>query len=255
MNVALDLGGMAERVAFLSFVTMLAVAVASMGAYALLGRRRDSDVDGKGGQFLGGAGEFPLHWFMWAISPIVALSRSFGLTPDFYNYVGLVLGIAGGVLVGVGRLELACWAIVLGGVADVLDGRIARLTHTTSTFGDFIDSTFDRFVEAATFLGFVWYLRDTRWGPLLAAAALGGSLIVSYARARGEVHGVDCKGGLMQRAERMVLSALVCFVGPPIAAWFGFSTATLMEWVLAAIAVGTFGTATYRTIWIAQRLR
>jgi len=252
---ALPEPGLAERIAFLSFITMLAVAVLSMGAYAWLGRKRDADVAGKGGQFMGGAGDFPLHWFMWAITPLVSLSGALGLTPDFYNYLGLLLGVAGGVLVAVGRLELACWAIVLGGIADVLDGRIARLTGTASTFGDFIDSTFDRFVEAATFLGFVWYLRDTRWGPLLAGAALAGSLIVSYARARGEVHGVDCKGGLMQRAERMLLIALVCFVGPPLSATLGLAPGTLIEWVLALIAAGTFGTAVYRTVWIAVRLR
>ncbi|MBI1796228.1 MAG: CDP-alcohol phosphatidyltransferase family protein [Candidatus Eisenbacteria bacterium] len=244
-----------ERIAFLSFLTMIAVAVVSMGAYAWLGRKRDADVAGKGGQFLGGAGDFPLHWFMWAITPAVTISRALGLTPDFYNYVGLAFGIAGGWLVAIGRLELAGWAIVLGGVADVLDGRIARLTQTASNFGDFIDSTFDRFVEAATFLGFAWYLRDTRWGPLLSGAALSGSLIVSYARARGEVHGVNCTGGLMQRAERMALTALVCFLGPPISSALGLAHGTLIEWVLGLIAAGTWYTAIYRTAWIAARLR
>ena len=244
-----------EQVAFFSFIAAVAAAFVSMGAYAWLGARRDADVSGKSGQFLGGAGEFPLHWFMWAISPVERTSLAAGLTPDFYNYVGLVLGLMGGVLIAAGRLELAGWAIVLCGIADVLDGRIARLTNVASSFGDFIDSTFDRFVEAAAFLGFAWYLRDTRWGPLLAGAAIAGSLLVSYARARGEVHGVVCTGGFMQRAERMVLTALVCFLGPPVSAALHLPHGLLAQWTLALITVGTFATAVYRTAWIAARLR
>jgi CDP-diacylglycerol--glycerol-3-phosphate 3-phosphatidyltransferase len=246
---------MVDRLAFVSFVAMMAVAILSMGAYAWLGRRRDVDVVSKGGQFMAGVGDFPLHWFMWVMTPAVTISRTLGLTPDIYNYVGLVIGIAGGVLIGVGRLELAGWAIVIGGIADVLDGRIARLTETTSTFGDFVDSTFDRFVEAATFIGFMWYLRGTTWGPVISGTAMAGSLIVSYARARGEVHGVNCTGGLMQRAERMLLIALVCFLGPTIAHAAGFGAEAIVLWVLGLIAVTTWLTAVYRTVWIAARLR
>jgi CDP-diacylglycerol--glycerol-3-phosphate 3-phosphatidyltransferase len=246
---------MAERVAFESFVVMLAAAFLSMGVYALVGRKRDADVVGKGGQFLVGVGEFPMHWLMWAISPLVGISQSLGLTADFYSYIGLVVGLASGFLIAIGRLELGGWAIVLSGIADALDGRMARLTGTASNHGDFIDSTFDRFVEASTFLGFAFYLRATPWGSLLAGTALAGALIVSYARARGEVAGVVCTGGLMQRGERVVLTAVVCFIDPPLSNAFGIAHGTIAQWVLALIAVTTFLTATYRTVWIASRLR
>jgi len=246
---------MPEQYAFNVFVAVLAVALLSMAAYALSGRRRDVDVVGKGGQFMVGIGEFPMHWFMWVISPLVRLSQSLGLTADFYSYVGLVFGMASGPLIAMGWLELGGWAIVLSGIADALDGRIARLTKTASNYGDFIDSTFDRFVEASTFLGFAFYLRATPWGSLLAGSALAGALIVSYARARGEVVGVVCTGGLMQRGERVVLTALTCFLDPPISSALHLTPGTPTQWVLALIAVTTFLTATYRTIWIALRLR
>jgi phosphatidylglycerophosphate synthase len=245
----------AERVAFLCFVAALAAALLSMVAYAWLGRRRDVDVVGKGGQFLVGIGDFPMHWLMWAISPLVALSRATGLGADFYSYLALVLGLLSGPLIAVGRLELGGWAIVLSGIGDALDGRIARLTNTTSDYGDFIDSTFDRFVEASTFLGFAFYLRATAWGALLSGAALAGALIVSYARARGEVLGVVCTGGLMQRGERAVLTALVCFIDPPLTSAARLAPGTIVMWAMVLIAVTTFGTATYRTIWIGSRLR
>src|SRR5438876_9629943 len=144
----------AEHIAFLCFVAALAAAVMSAGAYAWLGRKRDLDVVGKGGHFFGGLGDFPMHWFMWVMSPLAALSQRGGLTADFYSYVGLVFGLASGFFIAIGRLELGGWAIVLSGIADALDGRIARMTGTASGYGDFIDSTFDRFVEASTFLGF-----------------------------------------------------------------------------------------------------
>jgi CDP-diacylglycerol--glycerol-3-phosphate 3-phosphatidyltransferase len=246
---------MPEHYALLGFAVVLVVALLSMAAYALTGRRRDVDVVGKGGQFMVGLGEFPMHWLMWAISPLVRLSLSLGLTANFYSYLSLAIGLGSGVLIARGWLALGGWAIVLSGIADALDGRMARQTQTASGFGDFIDSTFDRFVEASTFLGFAFYLRATTWGSLLAGSALAGALIVSYARARGEVVGVTCTGGLMQRGERVVLTALTCFLDRPLSSAFHLTPGTPTQWVLAVIAVTTFLTATYRTIWIASRLR
>ena len=240
---------------FAAFLGVVATCVLSMGVYARRGRKRDADQEGKGGQFLLGGGAFLLHWFMWAIDPLVKLSLRLGLTPDFYNFAGLALGLGSGVLIALGRLELGGWAIALCGVADILDGRIARLTGVASDYGEFIDSTFDRFVEVAAFLGFAFYFRASASGPFLASAALAGSLLVSYARARGEVLGVVCTGGLMQRGERLVLTCIVCLVDPAVTAWLRRPAGTLALWMLGLIALTTFATAVYRTIWIASRLR
>lgn len=237
------------------FLAVLAALIASMGVYALSGRHRDADQQSKGGQFMGGFGDFLLHWFMWVIAPLTSLSLRLGLTPDFYNYVGLLLGLASGVLIGLGQLELGGWAIALCGVADILDGRIARLTGVASAYGDFIDSTFDRYVEMAAFLGFLVFLRQDPWGPFVAAAALGGSQVVSYARARGEVLGVLCTGGLMQRGERLVLTCLACLADRGVGLALGWPQGRLVLGVLGLIAVTTAFTAAQRTVWIAGRLR
>ena len=157
--------GFRMTAAFAAFLGVVATCVLSMGIYALHGRKRDADQEGKGGQLFLGMGDFLLHWFMWAIDPWVKLSLRLGLTPDFYNFAGLALGLGSGVLIALGRLELAGWAIAFCGVADILDGRIARLTNVASDYGEFIDSTFDRFVEVAAFLGFAIYFRGRVSGP------------------------------------------------------------------------------------------
>ena len=237
------------------FVAVLGALFASMAVYARQGPRLDADQRGKGGQLFLGLGDFLLDWFMWLIAPVTDVSLRRGFTPDLYNYLGLGLGLSGGAFIACGWLELGGWAIALCGVADILDGRIARTTGVASSFGDFVDSTFDRFVEVAVFLGFAIYLRHHRTGSFLACAAMGGSLLVSYTRARGEVLSVLCTGGLMQRGERLVLTCLVCLGDPGITAWLGWPPGTLVLWMLGLIAVTTAYTAVHRTVWIAARLR
>lgn len=241
--------------ALLVFPTVLGSAFASMAVYAVQGPRHDADQKKKKGQLFLGAGDFLLHWFMWAVDPITRLSLRLKLSPDFYNYVGLVLGLASGVFIAEGRLEAGGWAIALCGVADILDGRIARLTGVASDFGDFIDSSFDRYVEIAAFLGFLVLLGDHPWGPFLAASAMAGSLAVSYTRARGEALGVLCTGGLMQRGERLVLTCLACLSDGGLTRMFGWPRYTVILWTLGTIGVATLITTIHRTVWIALRLK
>ena len=237
------------------FAGVLAMALTSMAAYALGGRRADSDASRKGSTFLLGLGDFLVHWFMWVLGPAERLFLRWGWGPDVFNFLGLGFGALSGLLIGSGHLELGGWAIAFGGIADIFDGRIARARSLSSPYGTFIDSTLDRFVEVFAFLGFVYYLRAHPFGPLAAAAAITGSLLVSYTRARGESVGVLCKEGLMQRAERLVLTLLACMVDPSLTARMGWAPGTVVFWVLVVIAAGTFVTAAHRTVWISQRLR
>jgi phosphatidylglycerophosphate synthase len=230
-------------------------ALVSMAVYAALGAGRDRDAAAKGSQLALGIGDFLVHWFMWVLSPIERLLVRVGASPDDLNLAGLVCGAVSGVAIGAGWLAAGGWAIILGGACDILDGRVARARKLTSPYGAFIDSTLDRFVEVFAFLGFIYYLRPVAFAPLWTAAALAGSLLVSYTRARGESQGVLCKGGLMQRAERLVLMIVVCLVEEPLTALLGQSRGVVASWVMIVIALGTFGTAVYRTLWIGRRLR
>jgi phosphatidylglycerophosphate synthase len=236
--------------------TVLGAALLSMPAFALRHRgRRDPDAERKGSTFLLGIGDFLVHWFMWAIGPLERGLLRVGAGPDHMNAAGLAFGLASGVLIGLGRLEAGGAAIALAGVCDVLDGRLARRRSVASPYGKFIDSTLDRFVETFAFLGFAAYFADRPWGPPVVAAGLGGSLLVSYAQARGETVGVSGSGGLMQRAERLVLQILGCLLDPQACRWLGQPEGTVLFWVLVATAVGAFATAVHRTVWIARRLR
>lgn len=246
---------MSLPVGLLVFAAAVALALLSMPVYALLGARRDADAAQKGSQLFLGAGDFVVHWFLWAIGPAERIALRLGLSPGFFNFAGLGFGLLSGVAIGLGNLDLGGWAIALGGVADILDGRIARVRGLASRYGAFIDSTLDRFVEVFAFLGFGVYLARFESGPLLAMAAITGSLLVSYTRARGESVGVLCKGGLMQRAERLVLTCLACLADAALSPALRLPEGSLVLGVVGLIALGTFATAVHRTLWIARRLR
>jgi CDP-diacylglycerol--glycerol-3-phosphate 3-phosphatidyltransferase len=178
-----------------------------------------------------------------------------GLTADFYNFAGLALGGLAGLAVALGQLEIGGWALVLSGVADILDGRIARATGATSRYGAFIDSLLDRFIELFFFVGFAFLARHSPNGAVAATLALGASILVSYARAMGESLGVECTGGLMQRGERLALLSLGCLADRSLSAALGQTTGAVLTGVAYFIGATSLATAVHRTVWIARRLR
>jgi CDP-diacylglycerol--glycerol-3-phosphate 3-phosphatidyltransferase len=239
-----------------AFAAVVLAALVSMVVFLVAHRaRRDADASRKGSRFLLGAGDFLVHWFMWAITPGERALAAAGVTADHANALGLGFGLLSGIAIGLGWLELGGWAIALAGVCDILDGRLARAQGVASPYGKFIDSTLDRFVETFAFLGFAVYFAARPGGPLVVAAGLGGSLLVSYAQARGETVNVSGSGGLMQRAERLVLTLLGCLLDPTLSRALGQPEGTVLFWVLAVVAAGALGTAVHRTVFIARRLR
>ena len=193
-------------------------------------------------------------WFYWFIRPIEAVSLALRMSPTAYNLLGVAFGVLAGVCFATGRVNLGGWCVLLGGAADVLDGRIARARGMANQRGAFLDSTLDRFAEVGALVGLVVMFRESSTHIAIAATALGGSLLVSYARARGESLGVVCKVGVMQRAERLLLVGFGGILDPAVAEWRGWAEGTLLIWLLGLMAVGTVGTAVYRTVWIANRL-
>tara|TARA_R110002096_G_scaffold86792_1_gene199505 strand:- start:17444 stop:18742 length:1299 start_codon:yes stop_codon:yes gene_type:complete len=161
------------------------------------------------------------------INPIVRLLIKIGLTPNMVTLIGLILNITvtavlifGAEKSNRGDLSYIGWAgalILFAGLFDMLDGQVARLGNKSSTFGALFDSVLDRYSEMILFFGICYYLVAHHYflSSVFAFLALIGSMMVSYIRARAEGLGVECKGGLMQRPERIVLisiSAIACGV-------------------------------------------
>lgn len=231
-------------------------AVVSMGVFGVsrAGAARSSELPRDRRRFV--LGPFFPEWFHWALGPALRASLAFGATPLFFNLLGIGLAILAGSCVALGWIGLGGWLILIGGICDSLDGRVARARRMAAPYGAFLDSVLDRFAEVAVFVGIAVVLSFEPVAAPLSIAALGGSLTVSYARARGESLGVVCARGIMQRAERLLLLGLSAILDSSISGWIGReSPGGLLLPALALIAVGTLGTAVYRTLWIVRRLR
>jgi CDP-diacylglycerol--glycerol-3-phosphate 3-phosphatidyltransferase len=199
-------------------------------------------------------GPWVREWFYWAIRPLEAPIRAWNVAPEVFNALGIVLSLGAMAAYAAGRPAAGGWLLLGSGLADVLDGVAARSRGVTSRYGAFLDSTLDRFAEAFVFLGIAMWLAEPV--PVaLVMAAFSGSMMVSYTRARGEGLGVECKVGILQRAERMLLLGLGSILDPAVSAAAGREPAFLLLPVIAVIAAGSLGTAVYRTFWIVRRLR
>lgn len=161
------------------------------------------------------------------IDPFVKLLIKLGLTPNAVTTIGFILNVGVAVIFIIGAeegnrgdLTYVGWAgalILFAGLFDMLDGQVARLGNMKSTFGALYDSVLDRYSELVMFLGICYYLVAHHYflSSIFAFVALIGSMMVSYVRARAEGLGIECKGGLMQRPERVVtigLFAILCGV-------------------------------------------
>jgi CDP-diacylglycerol---glycerol-3-phosphate 3-phosphatidyltransferase len=159
------------------------------------------------------------------INPFVRLLVKIGFTPNTVTTIGFMLNmgvafifILGGEEGNRGDFSYVGWAgalILFAGLFDMLDGQVARLGKMSSSFGALFDSVLDRYSELFLFLGICYYLIAHHYfmSSLIAFIALIGSMMVSYTRARAESLGIECKSGMMQRPERIVLigvAALVC---------------------------------------------
>lgn len=142
-----------------------------------------------------------------AVKPLGALLRRTKLTPDHLTVVGLLVGVGAAVAIGFGRLWLGLALVILAGLPDLLDGALAKASGTSSQRGAFFDSTVDRVTDSLLLGGIGWHFAITE-DPrmvLLPFAVASISSIISYQRAKAESLGIDAKGGLMERAERIIL--------------------------------------------------
>jgi CDP-diacylglycerol--glycerol-3-phosphate 3-phosphatidyltransferase len=140
------------------------------------------------------------------LKPVGAQIKRTGIRADHLTLLGIAMAAAAAVAIGSGALRAGLVLLILTALPDVLDGAVAKASGTASPRGAFFDSVADRFTDALLLLGVAWYLADTQPGriALLPMAVLGASMLISYERAKAEALGYNAKGGLMERAERLI---------------------------------------------------
>jgi CDP-diacylglycerol---glycerol-3-phosphate 3-phosphatidyltransferase len=173
--------------------------------------------------------------------PVGAALHRRGITADVLTATGLISASATAAAVASGHLHIAIIFLILTGLHDLLDGPVAKAAGTASVRGAFFDSVTDRVADAVLMGGVAWYLVDKHEGhlALLPLAVLGVTALVSYERAKAESLGLTAKGGLMERAERMILLGI---------AFFGYAFVVPVMWVMLVL-ISITAVARFVKVW------
>ncbi len=157
------------------------------------------------------------------LAPVADFLARLKIHPNAVSLAGFLGCVTVGIALALGHLRLAGFLLLLFGPLDAIDGLLARRSGKQSLFGAFLDSTLDRYAEIAIFGGLLYLSLENgaRNWALLAFFALTGSLMVSYARARAEALGLECKVGLLTRFERLAILTL----------------GLLLEWVTVSLII------------------
>jgi CDP-diacylglycerol--glycerol-3-phosphate 3-phosphatidyltransferase len=190
------------------------------------------------------------RWAYFVTRPLLRVAIALKLTANAVTAVGAAIAIAAGAFAAFGEWGWAGFLLVFGSWCDLIDGEVARATRTTGKAGAFLDSNLDRLSEIAIFSGLAASFPH-RSGAFWATYALAASLMVSYARARGEGLGVECPNFGMERPHRVVLLMFALIFAP----FFGRAGGLVVEGACAFIALGATVTALGRMVVIHRQLR
>ena len=179
------------------------------------------------------------------INPIGAGLHRIGIHPDMVTIFGTILVAVAAIFIARGQLQWGAIILLIGLPFDALDGAVARAMQRKGRFGAMLDSTLDRYADGFIFAGLGYYfaVHDQFIMMALAQAALLGSILVSYTRARAEGLGVDTKIGLFSRVERVIV--IVIMLLAPI----------LLNWGVGLLAIGTNFTAMQRLWFVYNSLK
>lgn len=187
-----------QALALAIFAFIAAIAVVSIGSYL----RRPHDLAHVAGSTVLGPGI--RGWYFENLLPFEELCIRWGIQPAFLSYAQLAGSMLVGYCYATGLLLTGGWLLLFTGTLDIVDGRVARRIDGGSARGAFLDSVIDRYADSFAYLGLAVFFRNS-WVLWAVLFALLGGLMVSYARARAEGLGAQCRVGLLQRPERYVV--------------------------------------------------
>lgn len=170
------------------------------------------------------------------VRPVGETLRKTGLSPDHLTLLGMVVAVAAAVSIGAGALQLGLFLVICSALPDLFDGALAKASNSASQRGAFFDSVVDRVTDALLFGGVAWFFATTK-DPrlsLIPFSIMGVSMLISYERAKAESLGLNAKGGLMERAERIIMLCV------------GLLFESLIVWIMAAMLVLVSMTAIQR---------
>lgn len=175
------------------------------------------------------------------LKPAVAFLSKFRVSCDLLTLMGLFWAGLAGFFFAKGNLLVGAILTLICGIFDLLDGQLARVTHKETRFGAFLDSSLDRYGDAAVLCGIIYYFRFLELYLILGLVALVGAFLTSYTKARAERFIEKCSVGLIERPERLLLIIIGGLFGR-------------MEWVLWLLAVLGNLTAIQRIIYLKREI-
>jgi phosphatidylglycerophosphate synthase len=197
----------AAAIALYFIVAMIAFTVRT----AIWGLSHDKDIEASGRSIL--IGVYLRNYFSWVIRPLWLVVNASGISPNGVTVLATVCGVGSGVAFAAGHFALGGWLFILSGILDTLDGKLARVHNRVTRAGAAFDSLLDRYADGAVLVGLAVYFRNS-WVLIPALAALFGTSMVPYVRAKAESFGVTMKEGLMQRPERVFTLGIATMMSP-----------------------------------------
>jgi phosphatidylglycerophosphate synthase len=193
------------------FVGLIAFSLRS----AIWGLTHDRDIEASGRTML--IGVYLRNYFSFVIRPLWWVVSASGISPNGITTLAMLVGGASGVAVALGHFALGGWLFILSGILDTLDGKLARARGRVTPAGAAFDSLLDRYADGAVLVGLAVYFRGS-WVLLPTLAAIFGTSMVPYVRAKAESFGVAMKDGLMQRPERVMTLGVAVALSPIVEA-------------------------------------
>lgn len=201
---------------------------------------------------------FILEYGYWQFRLPIGLFKRLHITPDMLTWTSLALAACSGYCFAIGHVAAGGLFLTFSSSCDAFDGIMARETGVSSDRGEYFDSVVDRYSDFLVSFGLLWYYRDIPWMALVMMAVIIGSQVMGYAKAKGEIMGIDPKVGFMQRHERCVYILSTAGVSPIGAALFEpqavHPTYHILAAALVLVAILTNVTSIWRAVYVLRRM-